>query len=339
MNHLDMDVKVTGPSNGVASATRVLGIARRAFDDLRRNGLPPAAKPHRPSVWAIALWLSLVDALWALQAGFRVTLASFVGCTVPVVLMVGPLLFRKLRARVRLRETLSTIGGLMVFAPACLLLSYLVVAMAPPMMDARLAGLDGALGFRWVPVAQWVKTHALVGQVFWWAYRSAALQIIVLVIVLGATGRHRQLREFNALFMIGGIFCTLFSAITPAYGPWHAAPAGLFDTRMVSHFDPLRSGALRLIDLGAMQGLISMPSFHTMGAVFFAYAMRGIHGWAPLFSILNLLMVASTPTEGGHYLVDVVAGCGFALAMIALSRSDFLSAKDDFHGHAGVSAR
>ena len=56
------------------------------------------------------------------------------------------------------------------------------------------------------------------------------------------------------------------------------------------------------------QGLVSMPSFHTALAVLFTYSLRRI-GW--LFSIavpLNVVMILSTPTQGGHYLADVVAG-------------------------------
>lgn len=315
------------------------GAVHDLLENLRRHGLPPTDRLHRLSVWSVALWLLFVDVLWALLAGFRVTRASIVSTMVFVAVFLGPLLVRRVRARPGVRETLLTLGGLSVFGTVNMMLSYLVLALAPPVVDGQLAAIDAALGFDWAAVAQWVHAHPWLDTLFWWSYRSAVLQILVLVIVLGATGRHRQLREFNALFILGGIFCVLFSALAPAFGPWHAAPAAPFDASTVSHFESLRNGSLRLIDLGAMQGLVSMPSFHTMGAVFFAYSMRGVRGWAPLYSVLNLLMVASTPTEGGHYLADVLAGGCVALAMIALSRSEFLSSKNALHAHARVAAR
>jgi membrane-associated phospholipid phosphatase len=315
------------------------GMAQRLLDHLRQHGLPPVGKPHQLSVWSVVLWLLLVDVLWAMLAGFRVTLASIVSTLVVVATFMSPLLLRRMRARLGLRETLLTLGGMLVFAPVSMVLSYLIVALAPPMVDSQLAAIDAALGFDWAAVTQWVHAHPWLDQLFWWSYRSAILQILVLVIVLGATGRHRQLREFNALFIIGGIFCILFSALTPAFGPWHAAPAAPFDASVMSHIDALRNGDLRLVDLGKMQGLVSMPSFHTMGAVFVAYSMRGVRGWAPLYVVLNLLVIASTPTEGGHYLTDVLAGGCVALAMIALSRSEFLSPKKAPHAHARVAAR
>lgn len=315
------------------------GPVKSLLQDLRRHGLPPIDKPHRLSVWSVALWLMFVDVMWALLAGFRVTRASIISTMVVVAVFASPLLIRRARARAEVRETLLTVTGLLVFAPINIMLSYLMLALAPPTIDDQLAAIDAALGFDWAAVAHWVHAHPWLDAVFWWSYRSAILQILVLVIVLGATGRHRQLREFNALFIVGGVFCVLFSALAPAFGPWHAAPAAPFDASAVSHFESLRDGSLRLIDLSAMQGLVSMPSFHTMGAVFFAYSMRGVWGWAPLYSLLNLLMVASTPTEGGHYLADVLAGGCVALAMIALWRSEFLSSKNASHAHARVAAR
>jgi membrane-associated phospholipid phosphatase len=55
------------------------------------------------------------------------------------------------------------------------------------------------------------------------------------------------------------------------------------------------------------QGLISIPSFHAIMAVLVAYAMRGTRLFFP-FLILNAAVMLSTPTRGGHYLVDVLAG-------------------------------
>jgi membrane-associated phospholipid phosphatase len=63
-----------------------------------------------------------------------------------------------------------------------------------------------------------------------------------------------------------------------------------------------------MVDISNVQGLVSMPSFHTALAVLFTYWLRKLR---PLFYIaipLNVIMILSTPTEGGHYLADVIAG-------------------------------
>lgn len=330
----DRAAEVGSHANPPLKELRDNGPVPRMFERLRRQGFPPISKLHHLSLWSVVLWLSLVNTLWALLAGFSVVPASLADGVIISGLVMSPLLHGKARAKPRLREALLTIGGLLAFSPACVMLSYLILAMPFSLVDEQLAAIDAALGFHWAEVAQWVRAHGWLDELFWWAYRSAFLQITVLVIVLAATGRYRQLREFSAFFVCGGILSAGCSALAPAFGPWHAAPASLFDVNMMSHFAQLRSGELRVIDLAAMQGLVSIPSFHTMGAVFIVYAMRGLRGWAPLYAVLNLLMIASTPTEGGHYLADVLAGGFLAFAMIAFSRSKFFSRLDASHGYA-----
>jgi len=67
------------------------------------------------------------------------------------------------------------------------------------------------------------------------------------------------------------------------------------------------------------QGLVSLPSFHTALGVLFCLTLRHSRlGWPCL--LLNLLMIASTPVMGGHYLVDLLAGALLPLGLFALGR-------------------
>ena len=70
-----------------------------------------------------------------------------------------------------------------------------------------------------------------------------------------------------------------------------------------------------------MQGIITMPSYHTVLAVLFTYAFRrtGLVGYG--IATLNLVMLLSIPPIGGHYLVDVLAGGALALGAIAVQRA------------------
>ena len=55
-------------------------------------------------------------------------------------------------------------------------------------------------------------------------------------------------------------------------------------------------------------------------AVLLVHAVRRATWVLPVFAGLNLAMLASTPIDGGHYLVDVLAGGLLALVLIWLSR-------------------
>src|SRR5450830_1443204 len=123
------------------------------------------------------------------------------------------------------------------------------------------------------------------------------------------------------LFIVATVLTILVSALFPAAGAWkHHALVGPFDMSSLSHFEPLRDGRMRDIPLRDMQGLISIPSLHTVMAVLLVYAMRGTGILLPVFIVVNVAMLVSTPIDGGHYLVDVIVGAALALGLIALER-------------------
>ena len=70
-----------------------------------------------------------------------------------------------------------------------------------------------------------------------------------------------------------------------------------------------------------MEGIVTMPSYHTVMAVLLTYAFRrtGLVGYG--IATLNLGMLLSIPPIGGHYLVDVLAGGALTLGAIAVQRA------------------
>jgi membrane-associated phospholipid phosphatase len=65
----------------------------------------------------------------------------------------------------------------------------------------------------------------------------------------------------------------------------------------------LRSGELRTINWQSVKGIVAFPSFHVVWAILLMLAMPSY----PLV-LLNLLVIVSTVTTGGHYLIDLVGG-------------------------------
>ena len=83
----------------------------------------------------------------------------------------------------------------------------------------------------------------------------------------------------------------------------------------------IRAGSARNFSLPHLQGVIAFPSFHTVGAILLMYAHRPP---MPSFSVvltLNVLMLLSVPSEGQHYLVDVISGAIVAAVSIVLVRT------------------
>lgn len=306
-----MDSIVGGPFRQADPPTTT-SMETSFFNKARRLPLP----------WSAALAVALVDIAWVLTSGWslqgsaRMTLMALgAGVLLPLLLCA------RYRSDLRVRSTVLAVLLLISFSFAASILSYLVVGAGMPLVDEDFSRWDRAIGFDWLASTYWVAERPALKLAFAAAYHSGMLQIGFVVLFLGFTARISQLDEFIGLYISGLLLAIAVSLIFPAAGPWVNAPTPMpFDASVLSHFSPLHNGSLRTVDFDHAQGLISMPSVHAMLAIFLSYAMRGTGGLTLFFAALNILMLASTPTEGGHYLVDVIAGALCAGAMIAIYR-------------------
>ncbi|MEP6872787.1 MAG: phosphatase PAP2 family protein [Burkholderiales bacterium] len=261
-----------------------------------------------------------IDAMWLVLGGWSLPWRPVALIAVAIVALFLPLSLARYRRDLRIRTTVLGAALLIAFQAAGAALSYLVVSTNAPLVDASLASWDRALGFDWVSLHAWLMDHTHVQAVLRAAYYSGLAQLVAVVLFLGFTARPARLEEFMRLFIAATLMVVLLSGPFPAAGAWkHYAVGSAFDLSSLSHFEPLRDGRLHEIVLNRMQGLISVPSLHSAMAVLLIYVMRSTHAY-PLFVVLNAAMLASTPIEGGHYLVDVLAGIALAAVLIAVDR-------------------
>jgi membrane-associated phospholipid phosphatase len=120
------------------------------------------------------------------------------------------------------------------------------------------------------------------------------------------------------------------SALVPAAGPYaYFQPPKTFFTSFSTdagmwHYQvlqTLRNEPVPVLSLMNVQGLVTFPSFHTCLAIITAYAVRGIRFVALPVAILNGLVIVSTLPEGGHYLIDVIAGAIISIIAIVAART------------------
>ena len=143
------------------------------------------------------------------------------------------------------------------------------------------------------------------------------------------TTRSERIGELLLLAGATAAATMLISAIWPTLGPCAANGPSVGACAANSGGDivylrdvlALRAGGPWHFELTAMEGIITMPSYHTVMAVLFTYAFRrtGLVGYG--IATLNVVMLLSIPPIGGHYLVDVLAGGALALGAIAVQRA------------------
>jgi membrane-associated phospholipid phosphatase len=270
------------------------------------------------AIWALGgLWA--LDLAWAAWAGLSVIQLGALGATL-AILVANALLYRRVRGGERATELAWSIAMFTLLGTGFTLLSYLGLTLHMPLADPWLARFDAALGFDWTVWQHFVLSHAVLHRLLAFGYGTLPWQLAFTVFALPLSGMFERNREFLLSCAITLGITIVVSALFPAESAWvfhnskvEVAPGPLHD------FQAMRADQLTTLNLDLLRGLVTFPSFHTSAAVLLAWAARGTRFWF-LSLVVNALMIASTPSQGGHYLADVIAGALVAGLAIWLGR-------------------
>lgn len=260
--------------------------------------------------WFVIATIIAIDAVGLRLAGMRIGAAGLfrLGSALLVLLVIA-LTYSRLRPRERLVDLAQSGAQLLLLFAATAVLSYVAAASTVPMRDELFAWADQRLGFDWMAWFQWVQSHPALQRILHLAYISATPQLVAAVLFLALTGQSARNRELIWMLAISLLVIIPLSGVLPGAGAFVLyRVVELVDAPFVAQFDMLRSGVMSVIDLGRVEGIITFPSFHTTLAILFPYVLRGSRRVFPGAALLNGLMLLSIPSEGGHYLVDVIAG-------------------------------
>ena len=157
-----------------------------------------------------------------------------------------------------------------------------------------------------------------------WRYSTLLPQFVVPPVVLGLFYRNREaLWEFLFHFHVCLVATLLGGVFLPTACPflYYGDFPQIFEHgRFIQHFETLRSGAGFAVRYDNIDGLISIPSFHTAGGLMVTWAFRHHRAWLVTFAVVNVLLIAATVLSGTHYAVDVLATGVLFLASLGLWR-------------------
>jgi membrane-associated phospholipid phosphatase len=266
--------------------------------------------------WSVLLGMVCLDTVWMLAKGWSLRPESLVGTALLATVASAPLAFKRYRDDELLFNLCESVTFSLIVARAAAILSYLAISANFPLIDQTLAGLDQILAFNWADYYRWSIAHPAFDRLLVLTYESLTVQSWLVVLYLCYTKRRPRIQEFLELTASLLAICVLMSIFIPAAGaPKFYAATVHVDASAWSHFELLRSGTMTNIDLESMQGLVSMPSVHTVMAILLCWAVRK----TPLVFVIvpiNILLLLSTPVVGGHYIADVLAGALITAAAI-----------------------
>ena len=215
-------------------------------------------------------------------------------------------------------ETFLVVALLLTFSLIGSPLQYAIIAFRRPLADAWLAKADAAIGVHVPTLVSWTAAHPWLESILVVAYSSLLLQFVLPPVVLGVRYRDRQaLWEYAWHFQTCLIAALIGLALFPAACAFtfYGFEALIDWTRFITQFDGFRSGAMKVVHPGNLEGMITFPSFHAAGGMIITWAFRRYRFWAIPLGTLNLLLIASTFLTGAHYFIDVIA----AVAVFAAS--------------------
>ena len=279
------------------------------------------------------IFLFLIAVLAFGWAGTALRLSPALALLIPALIaywvMTKGLLIH--RQKQQLARFMFGTGVLLVAGWSALGIHFVLLTFALPEVDIMLYAIDRRLGFNWNDLHAWIADRPIFDEILRFAYGSFLPQLILVTMLLSAKGREQDLSDFLKVYVVTLFFSVTIGGLLPAHAMcrtsgWHTGSDPEMMTRAACAFlpvyDALRSGQMTQIEIHNLDGLVTFPSFHTTAAILFAWSVRAIPLAALALFPLNALMIAATPTHGGHYLIDIIAGATIALVgIVVLTRN------------------
>jgi hypothetical protein len=281
------------------------------------------SRPGAPALLvALLALLTGVDMLWvalghfALDGGGYFRLGLLAAC-----LFGGACFYQRARPDPRLAAMLFGTGFLCAFSMGASILNYLLLSCAGARIDLQLAALDRAMGFDWPRVMTWMARHPRLNAAALLAYSSMLPQVALLTIAL-ATVEPARVYRFCLALALSALACIAIWTMAPSFGAFSVYPLAIphmalaLDQGYARELVRLLKDGPGLISPDSTRGLIGFPSYHAVLALLVMWHARDLKFLRFGAIGLNVMVLAATPVQGGHHLIDVLGA--FPVAALAL---------------------
>jgi len=271
------------------------------------------------TLFAVAASLIAVDIAWGVAGHFHVDVVAY-GRLVPLglALLAGGIFYQTRRPDDSIVAMLLGASFLVFFSAAANLLNNYLLTIAGPRIDAQLDAADRALGFDWYRLMVTMADHPVLNGWLFYIYGLALPEVALMLVVLAWSGKVDKAYRFCLTVAVGALTTIFLWAFRPAFGAMslYTLPvevAKKLEVALNCEFGKAQALMLRdgpgFITLDAVHGsLIGFPSYHgalALIVVWYARSLPRLFFW-PLL-VINALILMSTPIQGGHHLVDVLA--------------------------------
>ena len=275
---------------------------------------------------ALVVTLAAADCLWASLGHFSLDLAAYSRLALMAAgLLAGAAFYNTLRPEPQLAAMLFGAGFLCAFSAGASVLNYFLLTVVGKPIDPALVRADHMLGFDWYKLMVGMADHPYLNEVFFRVYNSVLPQMAILLIALPASGHVEKTYRYCWAITIGALVAISIWAVIPSLGAKsvYTLPPDVMSRLTLSVTCEYGRDLLRLLHDGPgyitpadLRGLIAFPSYHGVLAILLIWYARPVRWLRWPFLAINSVVLISTPEQGGHHLVDVLAA--FPVAALAI---------------------
>lgn len=304
---------------------------RRRWQTARQVLEADAARALRTLTWRLIGSLILIATLAGVAFGFTLDVHSTAYIAGIALMVLFPVFYLAdgHRAYPRIAALLIGLCQFIVVSFAAVYSNVVLNAVALPYRDVELAALDAMMGIDWPALVLWIDATPWLAITFCISYWSLNYQPLLLLIGLAIWRGSREIYAFLLAWTIALLFTTAISPLTPAvagYAHFGIDVASLDYMKSQGGYiylpvlEAVRDGSLRHLDLEALKGIVTFPSFHASAAVLLAWGFWQLPyaRWPML--VLNAIMTVSVIYAGSHYVTDILGGCAIAALAIVMAR-------------------
>ena len=281
-------------------------------------------------LFALVATIAATDAVWASAGHFDIDAPAYgLLALLTVALAAGGVFYDRVRRDEKLAAMLFGTSFLIGMSASFSVLNYLLLTIAGHRIDAPLAAIDRALGVDWPALMSFVAHYPLTNMVLQLVYISVLPQLALLTVALGFKGRPEQIYALCLSVAAGAAIAIATWTVAPSFGAFsvydlppsvanHMALA--LDGHYAHQLIALLAHGPGRISPSEAQGLIGFPSYHAVLAMLVVWHARKLPVIRWIALVLNAVVLVATPIQGGHHVVDVLAG--FAVAALAIWLAD-----------------
>ncbi|MBZ8133655.1 phosphatase PAP2 family protein [Afifella sp. IM 167] len=290
----------------------------------------PSNTPIQRIFLASIAGIAVVNVAVLLNVHFGFSFSALGRAMVPAALFAAIALLVRRFGMHKLSAGLLGVAAIGLAVQLTVPLTYGAVSAGGPLADDALMAADRAIGFDFSAWVHFVGAQPVLSAILAYAYNLFVWQVMLVPFVLGAFCGLSEALRFTLGYLLIVTVASFIAVFVPSYGAYVAAGFGPGDLAHIDlnmllgyipAIDDLRAGSFAVYRADAFQGLLVFPSVHAAMGVLFARSSLRVPYFGIFLVPLNLLLIASTPSHGGHFLVDTIAGVALGFAtFVALDR-------------------